>query len=129
MPKPVVFVSHFAVKEGKLDDLRRLAAEIATQLEEEKPETLAYLMYLDDEGSAFTVAHCFPDADAMDRHFEGSDERSAEAFELMEPLGWEIYGQPSPSALGTMQQGASATGVPLTVRPNHVGGFLRLTPV
>ncbi|HET9249578.1 MAG TPA: hypothetical protein VFP13_06515 [Actinomycetota bacterium] len=126
MPGPVVFVSHFAVKEGRLEDLRRLAAEIGAHLETDKPETVAYLMYLDEDGSRFTVAHCFPDADAMDRHFEGSDARTAAAFEVMDPLGWEIYGRPSEAALEQMRQGAAATGVPLTVLPDHVGGFLRL---
>ena len=126
MSGPVVFVSHFAVKEGRVEDLRALAAEIEAQLRQEKPGTLAYLMYLDEDGSRFAVAHCFPDADAMDRHFEGSDDRTAAAFEVMVPLGWEIYGRPSDVALATMRQGAEATGVPLTLLPDHVGGFLRL---
>ena len=128
MSGPVVFVSHFAVKEGRVEELRALAAEIETQLREDKPGTLAYLMYLDEDGSRFTVAHCFPDAEAMDRHFEGSDARTAAAFEVMAPLGWEIYGRPSDAALATMREGAEATGVPLTVLPDHVGGFLRLAP-
>jgi quinol monooxygenase YgiN len=128
MSGPVVFVSHFAVKEGRVEELRALAAEIETQLREDKPGTLAYLMYLDEDGSRFTVAHCFPDAEAMDRHFEGSDARTAAAFEVMSPLGWEIYGRPSDDALATMREGAEATGVPLTVLPDHVGGFLRLQP-
>ena len=126
MPGPIVFISHFAVKEGRLEDLRRLADEIGGELRTSKPETAAYLMYLDEDGSRFTVAHCFPDADAMDRHFEGSDERTAAAFEVMDPLGWEIYGRPSDAALETMRQGAQAIGVPLAVLPEHLGGFLRL---
>ena len=51
-------------------------------------------MYLGEDGSRFTVAHRFSDADAMDRHFEGSDERTAAAFEVMTPLGWEAPGRP-----------------------------------
>ena len=128
MAEPVVFVSHFAVKEGRLEDLRRLSGEIEAQLRADKPDTVLYLMYLDEAGSTFTVVHGFPDAGAMDRHFVGSDERTAAAFELMEPRGWEIYGRPSDAALETMRQGAEATGVPLTVLPDHVGGFLRLVP-
>ena len=128
MSGPVVFVSHFAVKEGRVEELRTLAAEIETQLREDKPGTLAYLMYLDEDGSRFTVAHCFPDAEAMDRHFEGSEARTAAAFEVMAPQGWEIYGRPSDAALATMREGAEATGVPLTVLPEHIGGFLRLQP-
>ena len=41
MSEPVVFISHFTVKEGKLDDLRRLSAEVEAQLRADKPETVA----------------------------------------------------------------------------------------
>jgi quinol monooxygenase YgiN len=125
---PVVFISHFAVKRGKLDDLRRLSDEIQAELEADKPGTLAYLMDIDGEGSTFTVAHLFPDSDAMDRHFEGADERTAAAFELMSPRGWEIYGRPSDEALESMRQAARHAHVTLTLRPELVGGFLRLGP-
>ena len=97
MSEPVVFISHFMVKEGKLADLRHLAAEVQRQLHDDKPRTVAYLLYLNDEGTEMTIVHTFPDADSMDLHFVGSDERSAAAFELLEPRGWEIYGRPNES--------------------------------
>jgi hypothetical protein len=128
MAEPIVFISHFAVKDGRLEDLKRLASEIQTGLFSDKPATVAYLMYLDEDGSRFTVAHCFPDAGAMDRHFEGSDERTAAAFEVMEPQGWEVYGRPSDDAVATLRQGAEMTGVPLTLMPDYIGGFLRMRP-
>jgi hypothetical protein len=128
MSEPIVFISHFAVKQGRLEDLRRLAGDIQRGLFNDKPATVAYLMYLDEDDSRFTVAHCFPDADAMDRHFEGSDERTAAAFEVMEPRGWEIYGRPSDEAIATLREGAEMTGVPLTILPDHIGGFLRSQP-
>ena len=61
----------------------------------------------------------------MDLHFEGSDERSAAVYEFVEPDGFEIYGRPSDEALETMRQAADGSGVSLTVRPEHLGGFLR----
>jgi len=128
MSEPIVFISHFSVKEGRLEDLKSLAGDIQAGLLRDKPATVAYLMYLDEEGSRFTVAHCFLDAEAMDRHFEGSDQRTAAAFEVMEPQGWEVYGRPSDDALATLRQGAEMTGVPLTLMPDHIGGFLRLQP-
>jgi quinol monooxygenase YgiN len=125
MSDPVVFVSHFAVKEGKIDELRRLADEFGTALRSDKPATAAYLMYLDDEGTRLTIVHTFPDADAMDLHFLGADERSAAAYELIEPRGWEIYGSPNDQSLDTMRREAAAAGVPLTVLPAYLSGFLR----
>jgi hypothetical protein len=122
-----VFISHFAVREGALEGLRVFAEEGAAQLHEGKPGTVAFLMYLDDEEKELTIVHTFPDADAMDRHFERSDERSAASFEFIDPRGFEIYGRPSDAALSTLQE-AAAAGPPLTLQPQLFRGFLRLRP-
>jgi hypothetical protein len=128
MSAPVVFVSHFKVKEGTLPDLKRLAADVIPQLREDKPRTVLYLAYLDEQGSEISFLHAFPDADSMDAHFEGVDERVAAAYQYVEPRGWEIYGRPNEGALETMRQAASSAGVTLTVLADHLGGFLRLQP-
>jgi hypothetical protein len=124
--EPVVFISHFAIKEGALGDLRRLSEEVIESLRHDKPRTVLYLAYLDDEGTQVSFLHAFPDAESMDLHFEGADERGKAAYQYLEPRGWEIYGRPSEAALESMRQAASGAGVPLTVLPDHLGGFLRL---
>ena len=128
MAGPVFFISHFAIKEGKLGAFKDLAAEIVPQLEAARPRTVAFLFYTDEDASRLTIAHCFLDAEAMDAHFEGSDERSAASYEFIEPRGWEIYGQASDGALEGMRREAAEAGVSLTVLPDHLGGFLRLQP-
>jgi quinol monooxygenase YgiN len=127
MSEPVVFVSHFKVKEGMLEDLKRLTADVLPRLREEKPRTVLYLAYLDEEASEVSFLHAFPDADSMDAHFEGVNERVAAAYQYIEPRGWEIYGKPSEGALESMRQAATTAGVSLTVLPEQLGGFLRLT--
>ena len=126
MSEPVVFVSHFGIKEGKLDDLKRHTADVMPRLRDDKPRTVLFLAYLDEQGSEISFLHAFPDADSMDVHFEGVDERVAAAYQYLEPRGWEIYGRPSDGALEMLRQSAAAAGVTLTVLPNHLGGFLRL---
>jgi hypothetical protein len=128
MSEPVVFISHFGIKEGTLADLRRLSEEVIEQLSEDKPRTVLYLAYVDDEGTRVSFLHAFPDAESMDLHFEGADERANAAYQYLEPRGWEIYGRPSDNAMGSMRQAATGAGVPLTVLPDHLGGFLRLQP-
>jgi hypothetical protein len=124
--EPVVFISHFGIKEGKLDDLKGLSAEVMERLREEKPRTVLFLAYLDEQGSEISFLHAFPDADSMDLHFEGVNQRVAAAYEYLEPRGWEIYGRPHDGALEMMRQSAATAGAPLTVLPDHLGGFLRL---
>ena len=64
-----------------------------------KPDTVAFLSYIDEDGSQVSIIHVFADAAAMDRHFEGADERTVQAFQYLVPRGWEVYGQPSEAAL------------------------------
>jgi quinol monooxygenase YgiN len=126
MDEPIVFISHFRVKADKLEAFRAYFREGAVGLQAAKPRTVAFLAYADETGTRASIVHVFPDADAMDLHFEGAAERSRAAYEFMEPDGWEIYGDPSAAALGMMRAGASAAGVTLTVQPGDIGGFLRL---
>jgi len=127
MAQPIVFISHFTIKPGKADELKLLAHDVATRLEAEKPETLIFLIYLDDNRTHATFVHMFADPAAMDLHIDGAQERSQAAFELIEPMGWEIYGGPSDDALGTMRQAATSAGVPLTIQREYMAGFVRLS--
>lgn len=125
MSEPVVFISHFRVRDGKMDGLRELQRDVTARIEADKPRTLVFLAYLSDEGTHVSFLHVFADAESMDVHFEGADERSRAAYEYVEPKGWELYGRPSDQALDTLRQAASAGGVTLTVEPNFMAGFLR----
>jgi len=127
MSEPVVFISHFRVKEGALEAFGQLNREVARSLEAEKPRTLVFLTYMDQASSRVSFLHVFADQESMDMHFEGSDDRSRAALELMIPEGWEVYGKPSEDALGALGQAAAAAGVTLTVQPSLVAGFLRPT--
>ena len=89
MSQPIVFISHFRVKQGELDGLRRLVRDVSGSIEMEKPRTLVYLSYIDEDADNVTFVHVFADSESMDVHFEGADERSRAAFEFLEPDGWE----------------------------------------
>jgi hypothetical protein len=81
------------------------------------------LVYLDDTGTNLSIVHVFADADAMDIHVQGAEERSKAAYDFMDPAGWEIYGTPSDAVLQMMGQAATSAGVASTVQPEHLGGF------
>jgi hypothetical protein len=127
MGESITFISHFRVKEGKSEAVRSMFAAGAAQLAVAKPRTAAFLGYLDEAGSRLTIVHLFPDAAAMDLHFEGAAERSRAAYELFEPAGWEIYGAPSPAALEMITRLAAEAGVSLTLAPDALGGFSRFS--
>jgi hypothetical protein len=128
MSEPIVFITHNHIKKGKLDDLKRVSGEVTPRLQADKPRTLVFLAFVDEGGTQATFAHVFADAESMDLHFEGAEERSAAAYEYLDPASWEIYGRPSKAVIEVMRRTAASTGVTLTVQPEYLAGFLRLTP-
>lgn len=128
MAEPIFFISHFRIKEGTFEALKQLSLDSTQRLRAQKPRTVLFLSYVDEDRGVISFLHAFTDADAMDVHFEGADERSRAALEFIEPIGWEFYGKPSPEALETMRQTAHASGATLTVQPDYLAGFLRLAP-
>jgi hypothetical protein len=126
MTHPIVFISHNRVRDGKLDDFRRFFRAGAGAIERDKPGTITFLAYADEDGDLVDIVHVFPDADAMDRHLEGARERSSAADEFIEGTGVDIYGAPSDAALSMMHAFATDSA-PLRVRAELVGGYLRPT--
>ena len=125
MSDPIVFISRFSVKRAGLEQFEDLARTISADIQASKPRTLVYLSYLDATEQTVTFIHAFADADSMDRHFEGSTDRSRAAYEFVEPRGWEVFGTPSTDALDALRAAAGSAGTSLTVHPEYVAGFLR----
>lgn len=128
MPEPVFFISHFRIKAGQLDLVRQLMTDATARLKAEKPRTVLFLSYLDADGGTISFLHAFADAESMDMHFVGADERARAAYQYFEPLGWELYGNPSSAGLQTLRQAADSAGVTLATHPEYLAGFLRLEP-
>jgi quinol monooxygenase YgiN len=124
--EPIVFISHFRIKEGKRAGFEQAVQEAAKLLQAEKPRTLAFLIYADRDGRTVSIVHVFADAASMDVHFVGADQRSSAAYEYIAPKGWEIYGKPSESVVETMRRQATSAGVGLRLQPDLLAGFLRL---
>jgi hypothetical protein len=124
MTQPIVFISHSAIKDGMVEGFRAFITRGAPMLEADKPGTVAFLAYLDEDGAEASIVHVFPDAEAMTAHLEGVHERSDEADAFIETRAYEIYGSPDDAVLGMMRAFAEGSGVPLEVRPDHVGGYL-----
>ena len=124
MTQPIVFISPSSILDGQLEGFRGFIRRGAPMLEAGKPGTVAFLAYLDEDGSEASIVHLFPNADAMNAHLEGVHERSEEADAFIRTTAYEIYGSPDPQVVQTMRTFAEQSGVPLTVHPEHVGGYL-----
>ena len=124
MSGPIVFISHFKIKEGKFDDVKQLSQNVSEFIEGNKPGTAAFLQFTNEEGTELSIIHVFPDADAFDKHNEGAGERSNKAFEVIVPTRREIYGLPSDQAMAILTP-PEGSGITLNQMPQLVGGYIR----
>jgi quinol monooxygenase YgiN len=125
MSEPIVFISHFKVKEGKHDEFKQLSQEVTEHIKADKPGTFTFLQYTNEEGTELSIIHIFPDAEAFDNHNEGVGERAGKAFEFIVPTRREIYGLPSDQAM-TILTPPEGSGIILHQVPQLMGGYIRL---
>jgi quinol monooxygenase YgiN len=125
MPEPIVFISHFKVKEGKLDGFKQHAQMMIEHIQANKPGTVAFIQYLNEEETELSIIHVFPDAEAYDRHLEGVGERAKGAFEFIEPIRRELYGMPNEQALA-MSRPPAGSAMAFDHKPKRMGGYIRL---
>jgi hypothetical protein len=126
MSNPIVFISNQRIKPGKLESYKEYYRQVAEFTEANKPGTVAHLGYLSEDGREATIVHLFPDAAAMEAHMRGIGTIAEKSAEFMELVGWQIYGRPSKAVLEGMLKLAGPK-VTLIVRPDPIGGYLRLT--
>jgi quinol monooxygenase YgiN len=124
MSGPIVYISHFRIKERREDEWWSSVDQVLPGLEAEKPRTVFQNFYTNEAGNTISIVHIFADAAAMDAHMEGAVDRARNAYDYLEPIGFEVYGEPTESFLATMRD-LPNTDALLRVEPNHRAGFSR----
>jgi quinol monooxygenase YgiN len=85
------------VREGKLEEFKRHAAEMMRQTREKDTETLAYDWFLSNDGTECEVREAYVTADALvDHAFHVRDAREALYAESAYDHRMAFYGEPSP---------------------------------
>jgi hypothetical protein len=123
---PFIFIATNRLKPGKLGDERVRVPGLVEFVEANEPRLLAFNEYADEEGTEVAVVQVHPDADSMAFHMEVVAERAAAAYaETVDATtGIQVFGAPSDAVLEMLRRQAGA-GVPLRVKPLHLGGFVR----
>ena len=124
MSEPIIFISNQKVKDGKLEGYKHYYRQVAEQAQANKPGTIAHLAYHNEEGTELSIIHIFPDAESMELHMKGVDELAKKAYEYVEILSFEIYGQPADMVLERMMQ-IVGTGIAVNIKPQRIGGYIR----
>lgn len=126
MSGPFIFIATNRLKPGKLADERKRVPGLVDFVEANEPRVIAFNEYVSDDGTEVAVVQVHPDAESMAFHMEVVAERAAAAYaetvDATTSIG--VFGMPSNAVLEMLERQAGA-GVPLTVKPSHLGGFTR----
>ena len=126
MSGPFIFIATNRLKPGKLADERKRVPDLVDFIEANEPRLIAFNEYANDDGTEVAVVQIHPDADSMVFHMGVIAERAAAAYaETVEATtSIQVFGMPSNAVLEMLERQAGA-GVPLTVKPSHLGGLTR----
>jgi hypothetical protein len=126
MAGPFIFIATNRLKQGKLDDENKRVPDLVDFIRANEPQLIAFNEYANDEGTEVAVVQVHPDADSMVFHMELIAERAASAYAdtIDATTSIQVFGTPSNNVAEMLRQQAGA-GVPLSIKPYHLGGFTR----
>ena len=125
MSGPFIFIGTHRVREGKLEEFRADAIALAALVEDREPQLLGFNFFFNEEETEATIVQVHPDADSMLVHMQVAAEHITKGTdELLETKEIQIFGAPNDAVLGMITQLTQA-GVPISVKPIHLAGFLR----
>jgi hypothetical protein len=126
MTGPFIFIATNRLKQGKLNSEKKRVADLVDFIQANEPRLIAFNEYANDEGTEVAVVQVHPDADSMVFHLEVIAERAASAYAdtIDATTNIQVFGTPSGAVTDMLRRQAGA-GVPLSIKPHHVGGFTR----
>jgi len=99
MSEQVVYVDRFQLREGKLEDFRRYATEVAAFVQEHEPGVVSFNYYIGQDGERGTALFVFSSAEALDSHLDVVSSRFQEGYEQLRATEIELLGEPSDRAI------------------------------
>jgi len=131
MTKPLIYLSTWKIREGRLEDYKRFAKEFMEHVKAKEPQLIAFNVYFNEDETEMTNIQVHPAAASMDYHMQvmaqviGEDMIEwIERTDFLEPKHIEIYGTPSAKLLEADQRLVDA-GIPRNIKPLHFIGFTR----
>jgi hypothetical protein len=126
MSGPFIFIATNRLKTNRFEDEKRRVPGLVEFIEANEPRLIAFNEYANEEGTEVGVVQVHPDTDSMEFHMEVVRERAERAYAetLDSTTGIQVYGTPTEAILEMLSRTAGS-GVPVSVKPYHLGGFTR----
>ena len=126
MTGPFIFIATNRLKPGKLDAEKQRVPGLVDFVQANEPRVIAFNEFASEDGAEVAVVQVHPDADSMASHMELIAGRAANAYAdtVEATTAIQVFGTPSDAVVEMLRRQAGA-GVPISVKPYHLGGFTR----
>jgi len=95
MSSNISWLLALSVKEGQLENLKKLMGEMVDFVNQNEPDTSNYEWYFSDDEKTCHIYERYNDSAAVMTHLKGFGENFAERFMgCLEPTGFTVYGNP-----------------------------------
>jgi quinol monooxygenase YgiN len=91
------FRAEFNIKEGKIEEYKRLIKEMSFMVKENEPETLNYQFYLNQDNSKCIVHETYLNSEAAFIHANGRASQTIlpRIFDVANIVKFDVYGSPN----------------------------------
>jgi len=96
-------VAEITIPEGKINEFRKLAAEIIDRVEASEPNTLRYEWFLSSDESKCYVMQIYQDSKAVIDHLENIGDLNGPLHQVAPLTGLLIFGSPSDELRQTLE--------------------------
>jgi hypothetical protein len=122
--EPFVFVNTYKVKDGSLEDYKRLSQEVVELVEASEPDMAHFSFYINEETNAVTTLQVHRNAENMAFHMNLVGQHVETSMEYLDFSGMsiDIYGTPTE---GLLEQMRHMGGVAVSIN-GPITGFNRL---
>ena len=128
MSEPLVVISTFKVKEGKLDDLRKHYQKILDIVEANEPQIIGFYGFLNEDETEMSSIQIHPNTASMDFHMqvlrENWDESFSQYSQMLDGIRIEYYGVLPQSVLEMDVQSEKGSRVTPEIKPVHIAGLM-----
>jgi hypothetical protein len=123
---PFIFIATNRLKAGKLDAEKARVPGLVDFVTANEPRLIAFNEYADEDGAEVGVVQIHPDSESMAFHMQIIAEQAASAYAdtIDATTSIQVFGTPSDDVVEMLRRQAGA-GVPINVKPVHLGGFSR----
>ncbi len=96
-------IAEVSIPKGKINEFRKLAAEIIDRVEANEPNTLSYEWFLSNDESKCFVVQIYKDSEAVKEHLGNIGDLNGPFHEVAPLTGLLIFGSPSDELRQTLE--------------------------